>query len=518
MAQPVQQHSTNTHSVNDNQGAHAQNNRDVPLSLQPYINPITLDYLITQQQDIFDLVDAFGSPFNLIFPQMIDENIRAFKDVYKRNSLSGQIYFTSKPNKSVSIMRQASTHDVNIDVSSEKALQTVLSCGFRPNRIECTGPKNMDYLSLAVQQGVTINADNLEELRQAIAIRASLGLKEKLRVFVRLSGFHSPRVKFTAQDGTFGTHVDEAPQIFEFLKVNKDALNFQGFAYYWSSASEEQRIVALENAIELTLAAVEQGLNPKGLNIGGGFHIRYAQDRKEWLRYVDRVKESLLDFDQELTWNNNGLGFRNEGGLIKGALNAVDHYMPTTGAEDFHDMINLPLPSFDGMSAAEILSDSLLDLYIEPGRALLDQLGVTVARVNFTKKSVKGETLVGLDMNRSNLHSTHQKLLTDPIILRQNPDRKGIACPEGVYYFGNLCVSYDIITYNKTFPQYLPEAGDLVVFGNTAPYIMDFIESNTLHQNLGEKVTIMKDEAANRYRWFRDEKYRPVLYNLNAEM
>lgn len=479
------------------------------LSLPPLINPITQGFLERAPETVFDLADAFGSPLNLIFPQVIDGNIKAFKEVYQRNNLSGQIYFTSKPNKSVSIMRQASVNDVNIDVSSEAALKTVMGCGFNPRRIECTGPKNLDYLSLAIQQDVTINADNLAELKQAVDIKKSLGIAHKLRVFVRLSGFHSPRVKFTSQDGTFGTHVDEAPQIFEFLQAHQDDLDFLGFAYYWSSASEEQRIVALENALELTFAAIEQGLNPRGLNIGGGFHIQYAAERAAWLRYIDQVKESLLEFGPELTWNNNGLGFRNEGGLIKGAANYVDHCMPYTGADDFHQMINLPLPAFDGLSAAEILSDSLLELYIEPGRALLDQLGVTVGRVNFVKKSVNGETLVALDMNRSNMHSTHQKLLTDPVILHRDKTRCR-PCPEGVYYFGNLCVSYDIITYNKTFPALLPEPGDLVIFANTAPYIMDFIESNTLHQDLAAKVTITEEDDG-RFKWFTDEKYKPVI-------
>ena len=107
------------------------------LSLPPIITPITEAFLEHNQQTAFDLVDAFGSPLNLIFPQVIDQNIKAFQDVYKRNNLSGNIYFTSKPNKSLSVMRQASINDVGIDVSSEGALKTVLGCGFNPSRIEC---------------------------------------------------------------------------------------------------------------------------------------------------------------------------------------------------------------------------------------------------------------------------------------------------------------------------------------------------------------------------------------------
>jgi diaminopimelate decarboxylase len=110
-----------------------------------------------------------------------------------------------------------------------------------------------------------------------------------------------------------------------------------------------------------------------------------------------------------------------------------------------------------------------------------------------------------LDMNRSHMHSTHQKLLTDPIVLHR--DRKVCRpCPDGVFYVGNLCVSYDIIQYNKSFPALLPQPGDLVAFINTAPYIMDFIESNTLHQNLAQKVAIGPDG-----RWHQDEKFKPAV-------
>jgi diaminopimelate decarboxylase len=147
----------------------------------------------------------------------------------------------------------------------------------------------------------------------------------------------------------------------------------------------------------------------------------------------------------------------------------------------------------------------MLSLFIEPGRALLDQTGITVGRVNLTKKSVQGETLVMLDMNRSHMHSTHQKLLTDPVIIHRDPAACP-PCPEGVFYVGNLCVSYDIIQYNKSFPARLPQAGDLVVFANTAPYIMDFIESNTLCQNIAQKVAI--DPQG---RWYQDEKYKPAV-------
>lgn len=480
---------------------------DAPLRLHPLIHSEIRKFL-EQKELIFDLADGFGSPLNVMFPDIIDENAAAFRAVYKKHQIGGRIYHTSKPNKSLAVIRQAALNDVSLDVSSEEALKRAIGCGFSPQRIEVTGPKNPEYLTLAIQLGCIINADNMFELEQIIAIRKSLGIRDKIRAFVRLSGFHSNRVKFTSQDGTFGIHVDDAPEAISFLSANRDAIDFIGFSYHWSMATEEQRVVALENVLTLTFAALESGLQPTGINIGGSFRIRYAEDRNEWLAYVDRIKESLLEGGQRLTWNDGGLGFRNEGGMIKGAANFMDHAVTLPGAADLDDILSRPMPSFDNVSAGQLLSDSLLELYIEPGRSMLDQTGITIGRVNFVKKSVHGETLVALDMNRSNIHSTHQKLLTDPVILHRDPARCR-PCPEGVFYTGNLCVSYDIIQYNKSFPDLLPEPGDLVAFINTAPYIMDFIESSTLHQNIAQKIAVTRQ--GERFRWYQDEKYKPAV-------
>lgn len=491
----------NQHAVNEN---HASK----PLSLKPRLHQNIRDFITAQPQTIFDLIDAFGSPLNLIFPHIMDENIAAFRRIYDAHHLQGRIYISTKPNKSQAAIRQGALNDVGVDVSSESALKMALASGFDADRMECTGPKNLAYLALAIQHGMTINVDNFEELEQIISLRRSIGSKAKTKIFIRLAGFHSPRLKFTPHDGTFGIHVDETDRVFAALKTHEEDLDFQGFSFHFNTNVLEQKIVALENILSKTLEAIKRGFKPKGINIGGGFEIAYAESLADWHHYVNTLKDSLRDYSQSLTWNNGGLGFRNEGGLIKGGANFMAHAQDKTGAADLEDLVSLPLPALDNMTMAQVLSDCLLELYIEPGRAMFDQLGITIGRVSHVKTSMHGETLVNLDMNRSSMNTAQQKLLTDPIILAKDTSPRP-AAPNGVYYTGNLCLSYDMITYNKTFPDFCPQAGDLVMFANTAAYIMDFVESRTLHQKLAEKVAVMKD--GERYRWFKDDQYNPVI-------
>ncbi len=72
-----------------------------------------------------------------------------------------------------------------------------------------------------------------------------------------------------------------------------------------------------------------------------------------------------------------------------------------------------------------------------------------------------------------------------------------------------MCTPADIITHHKTFPDALPEAGDLVAFANTGAYLMDFFESETLEQRVAEKVAVVRTPTG--LRWYRDRCYDPLL-------
>lgn len=464
---------------------------------------------------VFSLIDGLGSPLNIMFPRNILEPIQRFERVYEERQLQGTIFYTSKPNKSAALKKQAALTRVGLDVSSEGELKNALASGFHPGRIEATGPKNVDYLSLAVQQDVLINADNFTELKQLVALKKYLPSGRKPRVLVRLDGFNSGPVKFTPQDSAFAIEAGRAQEVVEYLVENQDSIDFHGFAFHFNAGDYSRRPSAIETCLKLTFDCMERGLNPRALDIGGGYRIRYAACRDEWNTYVDELKKSVLGERPSLTWNDSGLGFRREDGLLKGAANFMEHYHKDDGHEDFASVIDAPLPAFNGYSAARVLSENLLELYIEPGRALLDQCGITLSHVNFEKHSILGQQLASLDMNRTNLNSTQLKLMTDPVLVyRRTSGRK--SADQGVMYVGNLCLTHDMIQYHKTFPDYVPETGDVVAFINTAAYQMDFAETEVLQQRIAKKVAVIETESG-RFRWFLDELYNPFAIELGVK-
>ncbi len=458
--------------------------------LRPRVHP-QISALLQQEELLFSLVERFGSPLNLTFPQNIHENIADFQDAYKKHRLRGRIYYTSKPCKSLALIREAKSADIGIDVSSAGSLKTVMECGWSADRIGATGPKNKDYIKSSIDAGVLINVDNIDELKQIAAMAGS----RKVSVTIRMADYGAAGVKFlTNDDTTFGIRSEDMDFVLSFLLEHKDTFDFQGFSYHSSMASDEQRIAAMENQLSWTFAAIHKGLKAGHINIGGGFAIMYADSCREWADYINIIKESVLGKIPSQTWNDNGLGYRVENGALRGGAAYINHAPVYTKGEELDRWLSFRLPSMGNAQFSDVVRDSLLRLSVEPGRGILDQCGITIGRVAFTKQSALGENLVGLEMNRSNLHSNHFKQLTDPVIIPKDKTQTNTS-GSGVYYVGNLCLSHDMLQYNKTYPAVMPQTDDLVAFMNTAAYMMDFTESETLMQPIAQKLAMIRDNG-----------------------
>lgn len=449
-------------------------------------HPHIIDFLQDRER-LFSLVGRYGSPLNLIFPDNLRDNIESFQAVYKKHHVRGDIYFTSKPCKSLALYRAACGFDVKIDVSSERSLDTVLDCGWSAGRIGATGPKSKGYLNKAIERDVLLNIDNLHELKQVVDILGAMKKGKKQRITLRIADYGPKNAVFiNAEDTTFGICSADIPWALSFIKEHDDKLLFDGFTFHASMASDEQRIAAFQNQLDLSFYAVSLGLKPRQVNIGGGFPIMYADSCQQWADYTALLKESVLGKVPSQTWNKNGLGFRVENGVLRGAPAYINHAPVYTKGEELDRWLSFRLPIMGNSRFVDIIRDSLLHLCIEPGRAMLDQCGVTIGCVSFVKDSAHGETLVGLDMNRSNLHSNHFKQLTEPMVIARGDSARSFSS-QGVYYIGNLCMAFDMLQYNKTYPVFLPQADDLVIFSNTAAYMMDFTESEILMQPVAKK-------------------------------
>jgi diaminopimelate decarboxylase len=242
------------------------------------------------------------------------------------------------------------------------------------------------------------------------------------------------------------------------------------------------------------------------LNVGGGFKVSYVRDADSWHTFVSALKASVIGAGPQMTWNGAGLGLSSSGsGVLNGASHLRELYREDVAVAELREFLDYRTNLDGGARLGTLLADNQIELQLEPGRALLDQAGLTMGRVTGVKSSVHGETLVGVDMNRTNLEMTEEEVFVDPIVIPAVSDDRE---RPGVYLSGNLCLPGDLLYKHRTSLSRMPAAGDALVFVNSAAYAMDFFQSETAGQSVAPKVAMwLEDEVLS---WCADDQYEPI--------
>lgn len=483
------------------------------LSLTPAIHALVNRFV--EQKDILSrLTNAFGSPLNVVFPQLLRNNIKSFQDVFSKHQVDGRLYFAHKATQSSSLVSQLAIENVNLDVSSLNELKHALTSGFQPCRLEASGPKNLHFISLSLLQNVPINVDSIDELRQIVAIHKAIDPSKPAPVLLRFSGFQTPHSRFLSKPSRFGIPHARAHEAFNYLSQVRKQISLLGFSFHLDTMNVAERSIALESCLLLFEDALACGFDPRVINIGGGYKINYLSAEHEWNSYTSALKQSILGKRDLMTWPGYSFGLTVEKDTLRGNFNG-NYVGDIAGARFLDQLLSYELANLGGKQVASVVRDNMIQLWVEPGQALLDQAGVTVARVISIRESSSGEPMVCLDLKRQDLSFLDQELFVDPIIC-YSEEVPATDDRVGVFFAGNLCVESDLIYRHKKFVKRCPSQSDLVVFPNTAAYCMDFSASSAIMQPIGRKVAVI--EECKDFHWFLDEQYSPFWNVLEREL
>lgn len=462
--------------------------------------------IIENKDFLFNIADCYGSPCNILIPENIDENIKDFQSVFKKNSIIGKIFYAHKCNKSKAIMKQILKNDICIDVASYNELQDALVCGFTGNKIEATGPKNDDFIILGLQHNIIFNVDNQSELETIAKYYKILGIKKSIRILIRLNNFQSMETKIVNKISRFGIPISHFENVLDYIARYGNIFNLIGISFHLDTVNITEKVIAIENCIELFEKMFEKGVEPYVLDIGGGFKLNYIESKSEWNESISELKEDIVSGKSSLSWNSKTFGLNVRNNTLHGTLNIYNYYDELVKEKFLDAILQTRLAKYQNRTIAEILSENMIELYIEPGRSLLDNVGFNIAKINFAKVDAKGNTLVGVDMKRSDLLIGEQEMFVDPILVSQKETH--IKDDSGVFFIGNLCMENDMIFNRKVFLETIPQKDDLIVFMNTAGYFMDFEQSPTLGQNIAKKVVLSRT-IDKKYKQYTDENFNP---------
>ena len=396
-----------------------------------------------------EAIERFGSPLHVVFPQVMAENATVLAGVLRRHGVPYDIFYAHKVNASAALLAEAYAAGLGADVASAAELDRALAAGFAPDRIEATGPKSPAFIERIAALGVTANADDLWELDR-LAAAAPAG--SAVPVLLRLSGFASSAVP----QSRFGIDLADADAALETVR-RAPGLDLRGVAFHLDTADPAARVDALTESMAVVAAAHRKGLRPSVIDIGGGFRQRFVEDPEPFQRYAQALAVAPAG---ELVWPGHD--------VAAPAAHKYGNHRPAT------DVLERFLAAeIERRPVAEVLRECMLTLWIEPGKALVDHAGVTLASVLYRKRAA-GHDLVVLDLSRNQVTPADQEVLLDPVLI----GGRGEPQAGGVFLAGRLCLESDLVSRRKVFLESEPSSGDVLAFVNTAAYQMDLSASS----------------------------------------
>jgi diaminopimelate decarboxylase len=328
-------------------------------------------------------------------------------------------------------------------------------------RICATGPaKTAVFHQVLISAGSLICVDSLEEFDHLHSVIPTQPGPTKTRVLLR----YRPK---SSQNSRFGMGSQDLLQCLQRLTEKPELFHFEGFHFHLGGYGFESRAQAFREVSGFIQAAREMGLNPQMIDIGGGLPIRYVEpetyaqflqnDNNQSHYYNQKVPATYYPYGSELT--------------------ATQWLTLLLEAEHSH-----------GLSIANYLQTQNITLALEPGRSLVDQAAMSIFRVTRSKQLADNKTVIFVEGSSFSACETWfaSEYLLDPILVstKQQPH-----APIQAYIAGHSCLDDDVITHRLINFATAPQAGDLLIYINTAGYQMDLLENEFHRHPLPRRLT-----------------------------
>nr|WP_236649544.1 Y4yA family PLP-dependent enzyme [Rhodopirellula sp. SM50] len=466
-----------------------------PLSAR--LEPWMCEFLTSEH--VTQIVTKHDSPLNVICPTPMSRNIAEIQSEMEARGVPSKIFFARKANKCLSFVDEAIRCDAGLDTASENELRQCLQRGVCPDDIICTAAvKSDDLIDCCLAHQVCIAIDNRDELDAVVGRCRAVG--KRAPIAIRLGGFlHDDSLRGLPACDEQRPHADgsrqatKLPTRFGFDAVaDTDIIKqlcdlpveVRGVHFHLDGYDAGQRVSGITQSLRWIDLLRSAGHRPSFMDIGGGFPISYLDDEEQWETFWHQHERALLGRRDPLTYRNHGLGLLEHQGQILGRRDSYPyHQSPVRG----NWMASILDSVIEGNTIAELLREARIELRCEPGRSLLDGCGMTISRVEFRKQNADGDWLIGLSMNRTQCRTSSADFLVDPILIRTN---RSADDPKSGFLVGAYCTESELISLRKlTFPQGIAR-GDLVVFPNTAGYLMHFLESRSHQFPLAKNLVV----------------------------
>ncbi|MCI9576134.1 MAG: diaminopimelate decarboxylase [Clostridiales bacterium] len=371
--------------------------------------------------DTVALAKEFGTPLYVMDEDKIRRNCRMYQDsIQQYYQGRGLVLYASKAFNCKEMCRIVNEEGLGLDVVSGGELYTALQAGFPAGRIHFHGNnKTREELSMALDAQVGhFIVDNLRELELLDALAKEKGQVADISLRIK------PGIDAHTHEAVMTGQIDSK----------------FGFALETGEALEAVRF-----------AAQFQHVNLKGLHNHIGSQIfdiaPFLQAARVMLNFIAQIKKEVGIVIEEL---NLGGGF---------GIKYVDQDRPVPYG-DYMKEISLAV-----VETCKELSLEVPYIYMEPGRSIVGEAGLTLYEVGGVKEIPGVRTYVSIDggMTDNPRYALYQSDYTVMVANKANEPADQV-----VTVAGKCCESGDLIQEHT--PIQSVEAGDLLTVLCTGAY------------------------------------------------
>ncbi|MDU7337216.1 MAG: diaminopimelate decarboxylase [Clostridium sp.] len=392
--------------------------------------------------DTLQLAEQFGTPLYVMDENQIRRNCRSYQSSFEKHYKGkGMTVYASKAFNCKAICRIIEEEGLGLDVSSGGELYTAIQAGFPAQRIHFHGNNKTEQeirLALEYEIGHFI-ADNLTELQtiDRLASEAGKVAHVSLRIKPGIDAHTHSFIQTGQIDSKFGFALEtgEAMEAVKFAQKYKN-IDLKGVHCHIGSQIFESSPFVLAAEVMLQFIAdikKETGIEIEELNLGGGFGIHYSEE------------DAPLPYDQ---------------------------YMELVSSAVFQkcDELGLKVPF----------------IFIEPGRSMVGETGITLYQVGGIKKIPDVRTYVSINggMTDNPRYILYQAKYTAIIANKANKPAE-----TKVTIAGKCCESGDLIQENTLIQK--PEVGDILAVLSTGAY--NYSMASNYNRNPRPAVVMVKD-------------------------
>lgn len=392
--------------------------------------------------DATKLAKKYGTPLYVMSEDKIRDTCRKYRSsIEKYYGGFGAPIYASKAFCCKEICRIVDSEGFDMDAVTAGEIYTAISAGVSPSKLHFHGNnKSCEEIEYAVQVGVgDIVADNFADIERIDEISGRLGRKTNISIRIKPGiDAHTHEFIRTGQiDSKFGLALENG-EAYEAAKLisQKNHIELTGIHCHIGSQVFDINPFVLAAEVMLGFYAKlkkELGINLATLNLGGGFGIKYTEndDAVPYENYMDQVSKAVHSRCAELK-------------------------------------VDIPR------------------IYIEPGRSVVGEAGITLYTVGNIKEIPGVRNYVAVDggMGDNPRYALYKAEYTCVIA-----DRAGEEAGYTATIAGKYCESGDLIQENTRIQA--PAEGDILAVLSTGAY--NYSMASNYNRNMKPACVMVKN-------------------------